>query len=464
MAPRGLILRLIILLAVAAFFFFATISHSFSVNSQHYFTWPWRWIDGWRIYPPLLLLFVPFALAQIIYLRRPRLAWMAMGIITATTFAMMVIAESAQHEPPSVWRIADVVQSRWSTGYFDEAAVLVRKNFTVRQYLSRYPTLLPHFYLHPRQKPPGLVLFEMGIIRLFGASARTALAAGLFNGLVAACSVIATFVFIGSLTANRDAAFFGASFLALCPSIVLFFPEFDICYPIATACIAVSWALALRRDDWRASVFMGLAYAVAGFITYLVGVLPVFLIGYAIVEYLRKRRRGTMRSFKHAGIAAGAFCAFYFFLWLVTGFNPIETLRACIGQENEIWKILINNYGFPPHSLPGTAFTDLYDFALGSGWISFVLVIFYFASARRGWEYSTRIAFVGVLQFLIVAGTGVLITETARIWAFMLPMLMLPVGLELSKWKPGARLIVYLALLLLTAAICQSMEFIGSAM
>jgi hypothetical protein len=56
--------------------------------------------------------------------------------------------------------------------------------------------------------------------------------------------------------------------------------------------------------------------------------------------------------------------------------------------------------------------------------------------------------------------TGALQVETARIWMFMLPMLMLPVGLELANWRPGARLAVYAALLILTAEMCQSMEFI----
>jgi hypothetical protein len=37
---------------------------------------------------------------------------------------------------------------------------------------------------------------------------------------------------------------------------------------------------------------------------------------------------------------------------------------------------------------------------------------------------------------------------------------MLPVGLELANWRPGARLAVYAALLILTAEMCQSMQFI----
>lgn len=71
---------------------------------------------------------------------------------------------------------------------------------------------------------------------------------------------------------------------------------------------------------------------------------------------------------------------------------------------------------------------------------------------------------VSVSQFVVIALIGLLQTESARIWIFMYPMLMLPVGLELAMWRPWQRLAVYAALLLLTVAMCQSMQFIGSAM
>lgn len=46
----------------------------------------------------------------------------------------------------------------------------------------------------------------------------------------------------------------------------------------------------------------------------------------------------------------------------------------------------------------------------------------------------------------------------------MYPMLMLPIGLELSRWPPAARLAVYIALLLLSILMCQSMQFMSAAM
>lgn len=464
LAPRRGNLRAGIVLAIAGFFLVAVRQHLFSINSHYYYTWPWKWIDSKTVYPIVLPLAIPFFAAQLLYLRRPALAWLALSLMTVSLFCLMLGAAAVQKNPPSFSRISDVVQSRWTTGYFDEASVLAKKHLPVREILSRYPTLLPHFYLHPRTKPPGLVLFELAIIRLFGPGAPAAMISGLMIAIFAAGSVVATYGFILVFTENRNAAFCGASYLALCPSMVLFYPEFDVCYPVVTVCITALWRLSLRKNRIRYSVLLGIAYAATALVTYLPGVLPVFLIGVAFLEFFELPKQGLTRIFTHAVASLAAFILFYAALWAITGFNPIATFQACLDQVDVMWGILINKYHYPPHLLPGTIPADLYDFAVGSAWISYPLVFCYFISQKkRGFTPETRIALVCVCQFLFVAFTGAVTTETSRTWCFMLPMLMLPIGLELANWSPRARFAVYAALLLLTAAMCQSMEFVGSA-
>jgi len=63
----------------------------------------------------------------------------------------------------------------------------------------------------------------------------------------------------------------------------------------------------------------------------------------------------------------------------------------------------------------------------------------------------------------LVALTGLLQTEASRVWLFMFPLLVLPIGLELTKWQPWGRMAVYAALLLLMVAMCQSMQFASTA-
>jgi hypothetical protein len=287
---------------------------------------------------------------------------------------------------------------------------------------------------------------------------------GLLTGLIVACCVPMTYFFIAVCTENRDAAFFGASFFALCPSLLLFFPDFDPCFPVLTAALGILWALALKRKSWVYAAGFGVMYAITGLITYLPGILPIFFVGYTIVQSRAHGEFRWGRAFTYLGIALGVGVAFYGLLWLASGFNPISTLVECARQNAILWDKLINKIGYPRHSLPWTFFTDLYDFALGSGWISFVIAGAYFLSVfRKGFNYEAKIAVVSVLQFLVIAAVGLLQTETARIWIFMYPMLMVPIGLELARWPRAARVAVYVALLIITAAMCQSMEFMQSA-
>jgi hypothetical protein len=448
-----------IVLGVGLFFAVAVFWHLFSVNSEYYYTWKWQWIPSATVYPVMLPLAIPFFVAQALYARRPSGLWV--GLLMVSAVALMIGGAWAQDNPPGFSRISEVVRSRWSTGYFVQASALVRKGIGVRELLARYPYLLKNFYLHPRQKPPGQVLFEMGIVKLFGATETGAMASGLLIGVIASFVVLAKYVFIYFFTGSRDAAFYGASYLALCPGFILFFPLFEQCFALFTVLVAVLWGLAIRRDQFRYSVALGIAYAITGFVTYLPGVIVIFLVALVAVGYFANERRGLLRIVVHTGVALATFCGCYLVLWLLTGFNPIATLRECARQVFILWDHLISDFRYPRHSLPGTIATDLYGFAITSGWISFVLCGFYFRSAAsRGMTLQLRVAVACVLQFVLIAVFGVLQTEAARIWLFMLPMLMLPVGLELARWKPGARMGVFVVLLVLTAAMCQSMEFI----
>jgi hypothetical protein len=464
-AKTGNSTRIILVLAIAAFFAVATHQHLFSVNSQYYYTWTWKWINPRIVYPVLLALAIPFFVGMAIYQRQPKRLGLALALILVAKFVMMLGAAAVQDDPPSLHRIVEVTRSRWTTGYFDEAATLQKHNLTIRELLTRYPTLLGHFYLHERQKPPGPLLFETAIVRIIGATDAGAMASGILIGILATLAVLAVYGFIAFFTGNRDAAFFGASYFTLCPAPILFFPQFDQCYAILTFFIPVLWALCLERNRFRYSAALGFMYAVASFITYASGALAIFLMGYGLLKYLTDSRCGLSRILAHFAISVAVFAASYLLLWAVTGFNPIATFRACVDQEHLIAVILVNVYHYHHHGLPGTILTDLYDFALGSGWISFVLAAFYFKPAAKGKSAAEiRIAPLCVAQFVVVALIGLLPTETARIWMFMLPMLMLPIGLELARWGPGQRLAVYVALLVLLVLMCQSMEFIGGAM
>jgi hypothetical protein len=50
--------------------------------------------------------------------------------------------------------------------------------------------------------------------------------------------------------------------------------------------------------------------------------------------------------------------------------------------------------------------------------------------------------------------------ETARVWNFMMPLVMLPAGLELARWNRPWRAAVYATMVFVLAAVCQNVKFI----
>ena len=69
---------------------------------------------------------------------------------------------------------------------------------------------------------------------------------------------------------------------------------------------------------------------------------------------------------------------------------------------------------------------------------------------------------LAVGQVLLVASAALIPTETARVWLFLVPLWMLPVGLELAHWPPAARVSVYVALWGLLVLVGQNLVFLGA--
>lgn len=229
------------LMLVTCFFGVAVYFHLCHLNSHYYHTWTWRHLPGWPTYLMFGAASVPFFAGQFLETRRTNAIPWALTLVMVSMFCFMLAGAAAQRSPPSFDHIA-AVQMSWDVGYFKDAERL--QGMTVHQWLARYPRLLGHFDLHPRTKPPGVLLYETAMIDLFGPERQAAMIAGLTEGFVATFSVLGTYAFIKSFTQDRRAAFFGASFFALCPGPVWFFPMFDQCYPIVTAAVTLLWATA----------------------------------------------------------------------------------------------------------------------------------------------------------------------------------------------------------------------------
>jgi hypothetical protein len=434
--------------------------HHGRINGAPYHRWDWRSLPILGTYPFILPFVIPFFWGQHVYHKNMRAIRLALLLVALSTFLLTLATAMTQVQPPSPEPIAGIILNNRSSGYFNQAAQFNASGLTISQWLARYPQLLPAFGQHPRNKPPGCLLFCAIFIAAFGAGKTTALMVGFAIAALAALAVPAAYAFIAFFTGDRRAAFYGSSYLALCPCLLLIFPQFDQCYPVLTVALAILWALALDKNRIDFAAGFGLLFAVTMFLTYLQMVLVFFFAALAIMKLATDPNFRISRCAIHVAAALAGFVAFYLALWITTRFDPIATFRMCLVTHHENLHLMELRHGFGRH-LPGTIPWDLYDFALGSGWISFLLLGYYlwFQARTDKRSATTRIAILCIGQFVLVAITGLIQCETARVWMFMLPMLMVPIGLVLSAWNYRARTIVYLALLLITLGIFRNMVF-----
>jgi hypothetical protein len=422
--------------------------HVRGVNGPWYGVITWRRYPAVRAYPLMLLCAVPSLLAVVVWPRMRR--FRAMLLLLPMLGAMagkLVFAELRSEPGPHLVFISQAVQDRLAVSYYIDAVAL--SNF--HGWLADFPSIMPMLNLHSKTKAPGNILFYMAFIKTLGHSDRTALIAGIVMGAIATLSIPACYWFLRVLVENEMVAFFGACFMGLCPGFVLFFPASDPAYPFLSCTIGACWILALKRDRIVWSIATGVIAAAILLISFNVLVFGLFLAAYAL--FVSGRPIATIA--KHAGVALGVCVVLCGALWLTSGYDPIATFAYAWQNQHAL---LAEHAGDRPY--PNTAWNDLLDFALGSGWISFLLAGFTIATTvRTGWrDRPTRIVLLCAALPVLTAISALLAAETARVWNFMYPLLMAPVGIELARQRLVQQLIVVTCLAVILAAICRNMS------
>jgi hypothetical protein len=443
----GLVLGLTLLLAVGL------VAHVPYLNGPWYWDWPWRRIGFARIVPGMVLAAIPFAVAQWGYARGRWGVRGALCLVALSTFLLELVAIGVQGPGFDLRRIVLAVQSPVITSYFTDAMEFG----SVGEGLAHYPERMAGFHLHSINKPPGPILYYVTWIRALG-PALGALLGGLGIGLLGAAGVAGTYGLARRFGAGPDASFAAASYLALCPGLILFFPEFDQAYPLLCCGLLGAWSLALERRSRAAALAFGGLLWLLSFFSFGLLVIGVMCGGLALVEVRRSGPSALVRIAEAAGIAFGVVVLGYVLLGVWTGYDSIATFQTALVNQAAKAAELARPW-------PATIPFDLLDFALGTGWLSYLLVGFWFL--RRWNEDPVWLSLdwrvvAGLVQIGVVAVWGLIPVETARVWLFMMPLLMLPVGIELAQWTARARGAVYFALWVLMVLVGQNMVFLGA--
>jgi hypothetical protein len=337
--------------------------------------------------------------------------------------------------------LAQSVQDPGVTGYYSNAAEIT----DVRAFLDGFANAKLH--THSKTHPAGPILYYYGLIRAFGAE-NAAWVGGLLIGVIASFGVAMVYVFAGLWTTAGSARVMPCFVFALSPALIGFLPELDQVYPIIALTMIVTWARALAGP--RAGVWLGLALFIASLMAYNLVATGAFMAPYTLwwLHQRRWQRQDMLRVLLAAAVALATFVAAHLLLWAATSYHPIDSFRSSLSAQAHFSRHNRRPYG-------SVIWTDPFDFFLGGGLITLPLLLLHL---RR--QPERALTWLALFAIVAVDLTGLLRCETARVWLFLQPLVVVPAGLELARWEPHTRALTLGLLALILIVVRCKLRFV----
>ncbi len=369
---------------------------------------PWR--DLGILHTSIILLPAFPLIAWVLWKARnqPASPGMLVAILAVASLALQALGLVA--DPRGLSLVSRIVVSP-ATTYFTDAARI----HGLLDWLRHFHQVPLGF--HSQTHPPGPILFYYFFLQLFG-SANGALVGGWTVGLLAAAGVLVMYPFAGLWTSDSRTRITACALYALIPALTLFFPEFDQVYPVFSMLLAIFWVKALATGEVAPALATGAVLFLASFSAYNLLALGAFLGYYALYWWLGKPG-GSI--FKAAGLAIAVFAGLYLLLWAAVGYHPLEALQRSLAAQEVFANVLHRAY-------ERFIFLDVYDLFLGAGMLAFPILLFHLSRRR-----TQPLTWIALATILTVDLSGLLRGETARVWLFLQPMLVVPVSLELAE-------------------------------
>ncbi len=409
----------------------------------------WHRTPFWPLFPLTFLCAAPVFLVDLLPPRFVKPVFI-LPVLMLSCFALEMTAATLQWNTLELMPIVRDVKNPLATSFFNDAEDLVREPVPVREFLRTYPVRLAGFHYHSHNKGPAPILFYYGMLRLFPNPDTAALVGALVIGLSGALAIPATWYMILSLTSDARAALYGAAFFTLIPGLHVFLPEFDQVYVPLTGLLVALWGRALSSRRPVFAVLAGLTISITCLFAFNTLVIGAFLLAVSVLFVVR--RETTWRQVLVQGtIAVAAMLLFYAILYVIAGYNPIATLREAWRHQN-INLIELNR------PWPATIPTDLTNFVITLGWLPLLVLVSFFTAVplhRR----QVALVVICLAQPVLVGLTGLLQSETTRLWLFMTPLVVLPIGLEIARWPRAHRLAFMFCQTVLLGFITQNLRF-----
>ncbi|MDB9823397.1 glycosyltransferase family 39 protein [Deltaproteobacteria bacterium] len=300
----------------------------------------------------------------------------------------------------------------------------------VKTFLKYYTS--PFFFnslsRHSKVHPPGGSLFQWLISKPFGYNLWSA---SMLSILFTSITVIPVFLLARTLYGETVSRYALAIFLIV-PNFVMFTTTsmdgpFSF-FPIWAVYLFFHSIKAKRKIPW--SVLTGLAIALGMFMTYATFFLGLFF-GMVLLLSLVFNRSLFKQELIILIIAFFIFVSFYLGLFIMTGFNFLETLESSIKQNQ-----LMMGKGYPSliHYLQ-ISLANLILFLIGVGiplsvvWFRACLMSLH---RLRDGGISDFFVIGFLISLVLIAFSTLFNMEVERIWIFMVPFVVIPVANHLN--------------------------------
>lgn len=441
---------LISIIALELVFLAGTIFHVDYFNGSPYWRWDWRHLNYLRTTFYLALPLIPFvyALYKTQTLKKEEAARKLVIVMMASNGLFQVMGMAAELQPLEL--LKSIVLSRRATSYFYDAGQIN----DIFSFLENFHTL--DLRAHSSVHPPGPILFYYVMIQLFGADAG-AYIGGFAVAIMASLGVLVLYLFSSLWTEDSKTRLTICALYAFLPGLVLFFPQFDQVYPIFSMLLIYYWEMSLRGAR-RTAIYLGLVLFMATFFAYNLLAIGAFHLLSATVFLFAEANAGRkLRTVVATGITAISTTVLcYFVLFLLTGFNPVLSFGRALVEHARILSVVQRPYGF-------YLCYNFYEFFLSSGIILMPLLLTFVrktVGSIKAVDKSVTLTYIGLVSIIVIDLTGLLHSETARLWLFLQPLIMIPVGFELVLLSKPRRWLVFLLLWVNLVVIKTNMWFV----
>jgi hypothetical protein len=274
---------------------------------------------------------------------------------------------------------------------------------------------------------------------------------------LAAAGVPAIYAFARLWTSDPLDRLYAAALYSLLPGLLLICPEFDQVYPLFAMGIVGAWVLSMDGHR-RAAPALGAVLFVAHLFAYNLLTIGAFLALHAgALLWRRPDRRATLRRIlATSAVALVVWAGLLLLLHLATGYRPIASFASALDTQARV----AGSHGRP---WLACVLFDPYDFALGAGIMAVPLaLIFAYRALRRAGPLTRAegLTLLGLATIAVVDVSGLLRAETARVWLFLQPFLVIPAALVLTRWRTSDRAVFFALQWLIVVVLKAKMAFV----